>query len=254
MCRIAAFPPNFPRNEALEILSNFENKNTDGTGVVYLQDGQFVVNKWAKSFSWVVKNRSFLTHMPYNKGWTLVHLRAASHGNNRKENTHPFVVGPWAIIHNGIWTEHNLVKLALSNTVKMKGETDSEVAANFWNIIGPKQFSQVVDYSGVFMGLNKNGHLWVAKTSGDLEIQALKHNQVLLASEFDILKYPNRVDGVNGWYHFGPFGNYIKHKENVSRWSSNYPYRNGTFNGSNSCCNSGQFPSVNYIYDAHYDE
>ena len=138
MCRVAAFPPGFPRKEALEILANFENKNTDGTGSAYVLDGKFVVDKWAKPFSSVIRTKPFLSHMPYN-GWTLAHLRAASHGDNVKKNTHPFVVGPWAFIHNGIWSEYNLVQLALSKQIKMEGETDSEVAATFLEYYRPEE-------------------------------------------------------------------------------------------------------------------
>lgn len=244
MCRIAAFPPGFSRDEAIEILANFENKNTDGTGSAYIKDGKFVIEKWARPFSSVIKRKPFLTHMPYNDGWTIVHLRAASHGGNCKENTHPFVVGPWAFIHNGIWSEHKLVRLALSKAVDFEGETDSEVAAHFWNIIGPKKFAESVDFGGVFMGLNIRGDLWVAKTSGDLEIKALPQKQVLLASELSLQNYEGKVDALNGWYHFNSKGEYVKHKENASRWSSGYPYRGGASVG----------VSSHHDYDSHYDD
>ena len=212
MCRVAAFPPGFPRREALEILANFENKNTDGTGCAYVKDGELIVNKWAKPFSSIVRPKAFLSHMPHS-GWTIAHLRAASHGDNLKQNTHPFVVGPWAFIHNGIWSEYNLVRLALSKQVKMEGDTDSEVAAHLWNIVGPKKFSEAVDFGGVFIGLNRNGELWVVKTNGDLEIKALSGERVLLASEFDYSKYGNTIDAINGWYHFDKDGKYLKHKQ-----------------------------------------
>ncbi len=228
MCRIAAFPPGFSRTEALEILANFENQNTDGTGSAYLKDGKFIVEKWAKPFSKVVRRNPFLGHMPYHDGWTIVHLRAASHGGNRMENTHPFLVGNWAFIHNGVWSEYELVKLAISNQVKMIGETDSEVAAHFWNIIGPKTFAQKVEFGGVFMGLHRNGKLWVANTSGDLEINALKHEQVVLASEFSRQTYDNTVDAMRGWYEFDKNGRYLHHKENKDKWSTGYPYRGVT--------------------------
>lgn len=225
MCRIAAFPPGFSRVEALEICANFENQNTDGTGSVYLKDGKFVVEKWAKPFSRIVRRRPFLGHMPYNDGWTLVHLRAASHGGNKIENTHPFVVGDWSFIHNGVWSEYDLVKLAISNQVQMVGETDSEVAAHFWNIVGPKLFAQKVHFGGVFMGLHRNGKLWVANTSGDLEIKALKDQQIVLASEFNRQVYEDTVDAMRGWYEFDKTGRYLHHKENESTWTGGYPYR-----------------------------
>lgn len=223
MCRIAAFPPGFGRIEALEILANFEDRNTDGTGSAYVKDGRFVVDKWAKPFSTIIKSKPFLAHMPYD-GWTIAHLRAASHGDNLKQNTHPFIVGPWAFIHNGVWSEYNLVKLALSKQVEFAGDTDSEVAAHLWNIIGPKKFSEEIDFGGVFMGLHRSGALWVAKTSGDLEIKALKKDKVLLASEFNRQKYEDTVEGLHGWYHFDKNGGYVKHKENKQSWSSGYPY------------------------------
>ena len=226
MCRLAAFPPGFDRLKALEILANFENRNTDGTGSAYIKDGQFVIDKWAKPFSKIVESKPFLAHMPYD-GWTIAHLRAASHGDNRKENTHPFVVNDWAFIHNGVWTEHNLVRLALSRQVKFEGETDSEVAAHLWNIIGPKKFAENIDFGGVFMGLRLDGSLWVAKTSGDLEIKALAGERILLASEFDHTKYEHTVEALNGWYYFNNSENYVKHKENKRNWSSGYPYSPG---------------------------
>ncbi len=212
MCRLAAFPPNFPRVEALQILAEFEKHNTDGTGSVYVRDGEFVVDKWPEPFSKVVKREPFLGHMPYN-GWTLAHLRAASNGAPLKRNTHPFVVGDWAVIHNGIWMDHNIVRLALSGTVRMKGDTDSEVAAHLWNIIGPKKFAEAMDFNGVFLGLKKNGHLWIAKTSGDLEFKALKKDRTLIASELSRTKYDERIDALYGWYHFDENGVHVKHKE-----------------------------------------
>lgn len=233
MCRIAAFPPGFSRTEALDILANFENQNTDGTGSAYVKDGQFVIEKWAKPFSKIVRRRPFLSHMPYNDGWTIVHLRAASHGGNKIENTHPFVVGDWAFIHNGVWSEYELVKLALSKQTQMVGETDSEVAANFWNIVGPKVFAKAVKFGGVFMGLHRNGKLWVANTSGDLEIKALQGERVVLASEFNRQEYEDTVDAMRGWYEFDKNGRYLHHKENDSTWSAGYPYRGSSRNSGN---------------------
>ena len=227
MCRLAAFPPNFPRIEALQILAEFEKTNTDGTGSVYVRDGEFMVDRWPEPFSKVIRREPFLGHMPYN-GWTLAHLRAASNGAPLKRNTHPFVVGQWAVIHNGVWTDHNLVRLALSRTVKMKGDTDSEVAAHLWEIIGPRKFAEAMNFNGVFLGLKKDGHLWVAKTSGDLEMKALKKDRTLIASELDARKYDERIDALYGWYHFDENGLHVAHKE--TRTSFKYGSYGASFN------------------------
>ena len=256
MCRLAAFPPGFPRNEALEILANFENKNTDGTGSACVREGKLVVDKWPRAFSAVIKTKPFLAHMPYN-GWTLAHLRAGSHGDNKPENTHPFIVGPWAFIHNGIWSDYSVVKLALSRQVKFEGDTDSEVAAHLWTIAGPKKFSEAIDFGGVFMGLNRDGHLWVVKASGDLEIFALRKERVLMASEFDRQKYEGQVEALHGWYHFGPDGKYIAHKENKQSWNRGYPYTvsNSYYRGGNSTSVGNLAPAqCSTLRDFHREE
>jgi predicted glutamine amidotransferase len=226
MCRLAAFPPGFPRMEAIEILANFEDQNIDGTGSVYIKDKKFIVNKWAKPLTKVLEKEEFLTHMPYD-GWTVAHLRAASHGSNLKVNTHPFIVGRWAVVHNGIWSDYNIAKLALSKFVKINGDTDSEVAANLINLVGPKKIAEELNFAGVFLALNKDGHLWAIKTSGDLEITLLKEGErVLMASEFDSDKYESTADAQNGWYHFGKEGKYIKHKKTKESYIARFYTKN----------------------------
>lgn len=209
MCRQSCFPPGFPREEALEILLEMETGNTDGTGSVYIQDGKFIVNKWAKPLSKVLARNSFLSHMPYD-GWTVAHLRAASQGAICQQNTHPFVVGKWAVTHNGHWSESEIGRLALESTVEFKGETDSEVAAHLINLAGPKRFAEAVDFGGVFFALNKNGHLWAIKTSGQLDFVE-REGQFILSSEFNPCKY-EVLDTEYGWYHFGKDGCLIKNK------------------------------------------
>lgn len=235
MCRIAAFPPGFSREVALEVLTDMEGvRNIDGTGVCYVKNKQFVIDKAPRSFSQIIKDKpdEFLSHMPYNDGWTIVHLRAASHGEKKRINTHPFVAGPWALIHNGAWKSYKMVKLALTAAkIQMKGDTDSEVAAHLWNIGGPRQFANVVHWGGVFMGLNLDGHLWVVKATGDLRIKALNQEKIFIASEISYLKFGKSIDALYGWYHFGPDGKYIKHHEIRENSMSGVPYNVGQFHG-----------------------
>jgi predicted glutamine amidotransferase len=212
MCRLAAFPPFFPRNDAIDILKNFENNNTDGTGAVWVEGKKFVVEKYPKALTKVLRKHRFLAHMPHN-GWTLAHLRAASHGDKSFVNTHPFVAGKFAVCHNGTFDEFKIVKLALGNRVQFDGETDSEAAAHLISVAGPKRFSETVDFSGVFLVLNIRGDLWAIKTSGDLEIQALPKDEVVLCSKFDPKKFPDSEEAQIGWYHLDKEGKYIKHKK-----------------------------------------
>jgi len=209
---MAAFPPNFPRAEALEILKNFENNNTDGTGAAWIEGKKFVVERYPKSLTKVIRKHRFLHHMPH-PGWTIAHLRAASKGDVSLVNTHPFVAGKFAVCHNGTFSEFKIVKLALGNRVKFEGETDTEAAAHLISVAGPKRFSETIDFSGVFLALNIRGDLWAIKTSGDLEIQALPKDKVVLCSKFNPSEYPGSDEAQVGWYHMDNEGRYIKHKK-----------------------------------------
>lgn len=164
------------------------------------------------------KEKDFLSHMPH-KGWTIVHLRAASHGAKSITNTHPFVAGPWAIAHNGVWSEYNIVKLALSPFVKFEGDTDSEVAAHLFNLAGPKEFTTTIDSGGVWLALNRNGALHVSKTSGLLVGLPWK-KMTLIATELNPIQYEDAADFDDGWFTFSANGT-LKAKEIKQ---TNFPY------------------------------
>lgn len=212
MCRLAIFPPNFKRNDAIEILKDFECGNTDGTGYTFIKNNQFYTQKWPKALSKILENRNeeFLNHMPHSDSWTIAHLRAASHGENYMRNTHPFIINDkWAFMHNGVWSEYFPVKEALSCFLPpMKGETDTEVAGELFNLLGPKRFYYALQdsNSGVFIGLNLNGKIWIAKTSGDLEKKYV-NGKIVMASSFPNQVYSKYVK--NGWYKLNKEGEII---------------------------------------------
>ncbi len=212
MCRLLAIPPMFPRKAALDILDYMENANTDGVGSAYLNSkGEFVVEKYPTALYKILKKgKRFLSHLPH-PGWTIVHLRLASHGNNTMANTHPFLVGDWAICHNGVWSDYAVAKLILEKTtdIKLNGETDTEVAANVINLLSPKVFAKEISFGGVYLCLNKNGTLHVAKTSGDLSLLELGNGATLISSELDMEKYPTNLEALCGWYHFDKDGKCI---------------------------------------------
>lgn len=224
MCKIAVFPKNFDRDEAIFILENMENGNIDGTGFVYVENGEFVTKKWAKPVSKIIKNKKgFLAHLPNHNGWTLVHLRNASIGNICPENCHPFVINNWGIAHNGSFKDFNLIKLVMSSSgVKFDGTTDSEVMAKLITMIGPKKFTKEIDDAGVFACLNKNGLLHISKTGKSLYFNKKENGTIVIATEFEYLKYKDKDYFSNGWYLFGQKGNLMfkeeKPFENKSVW------------------------------------
>jgi len=229
MCRLAAFPPNFPKEKALEVLQNFLGGNTDGTGITYVKDKKFITKKYALSLPVVLKKGlGLLDHMPHN-GWTIAHLRLASHGAVRKANSHPFVKGKYAICHNGIWPDYRIVKAALNKYVNWDGETDTEVAAELMSKIGPRAFYETINYGGMYLALKQKGDLWVVRTSGDLEFLETEWG-TLIASELPDVEstYPQ-----HGWYHFNREGKLI---------SNSKPY---VFQGS-SCPTIASTPRTSY--------
>lgn len=213
MCRLISLPSKTKRDEAIEIMRNFEKGNTDGVGYSFVKDGKFYVRKWPTSLSKVLarNSKTFLEHMDGKQdGWTIAHVRAGTHGENLMENTHPFIVGPWAIVHNGVWSDYKIAKLCLSNSITLNGATDSEVASNVINLIGPRKFAENINYGGVYLCLNLDGTLWLLRTSGSVEIHQTEQKQTLIASEFpDGYK---SIGAGEGWYHFAKDGTYIKHK------------------------------------------
>lgn len=205
MCRLAAFPPGFDQATAIKIVANFAKGNVDGTGTVHVKDGKFVVVKTQLPFRKALNKFPLFDHMPYD-GWTLAHLRAASHGKVAYRNTHPFVKGDWAIVHNGIWSDYKLVKAAMGSKARWEGETDSEVAARLFAMTGPKKFYNLVSFGGVFLGLNRSGELWAVKTSGDLELAETTKGP-MLASGFDA-KWDGWFQNT-GWLQFSADGKIV---------------------------------------------
>lgn len=182
MCRVIALPPNTSKIVAKNLLKNLCVGNSDGVGSVYVKDGEFIVNKYPTDYDTVAEKKlPLLDHMPYN-GWTLVHVRAASHGKNTFNNTHPFVTEDFAMIHNGIFREWRIAKALLKDNT-FKGQTDSEVAARVWETIGRKKFLEILS-SGVFMFLNRRGQLDVICCEGNDLAFKRTDKGILLASEF----------------------------------------------------------------------
>lgn len=221
MCRMLAVPPFFSRKEAIDILLDFQAENKDGVGYAYVEDGEFVVRKYPYSLSKALrKQKDFLRHMPYD-GWTIVHLRAGTHGENKIENTHPFVVNDWCICHNGVWSDYKLAR-AMMKDVPFVGDTDSEVAAHVINHLGPTKFVETVEYGGVYLGLKKDGSLFTIKTTGQLEM-VHKNGKVVIASEFDEKSYPKRFESLYGWAHFDADGKlHEKHELKFAVESGNH--------------------------------
>lgn len=230
MCRLAAFPPMFTQKAAYEVMIDFAGCNKDGVGSAYVDlAGQIQINKWGCDLEKVIKDSlPLFDHMPH-PGWTIAHLRQATHGKVCKRNTHPFQRGKWAVAHNGVWSDYLLAKTAMHDA-KLAGDTDSEVAAELINRVGPKRFWEVVRYGGVFLALNTNGELWVSKRAGELHVCRTK-NGLLLGSTLPKVFEGESVD--EGWYQFDKTG-----------WDKNF-HVDKTYSGYNSWRSNSSYEGYN---------
>ena len=243
MCRIAVIPPHFDRSEAIDILRTFEGGNTDGTGYVYVKDGKFVVHKWAKPFSKVLKKtgNKFFDHLPEHNGITLCHLRAATHGEIAPKNTHPFVVGNRAYVHNGVWgTGSESARLAIKGEIE--GETDSVIAAHCIDASGMEKFINGISYGGVFVALALDGTLEIGKASGTIKILKISESGInLLATNLGI-KYKGEIELPDG---ITQFDNELKKTNFIAKKVKTYSGQNwvsrGTCGGYYQGCDDGDW-------------
>lgn len=248
MCRLAAFPPGMTREDALRILERMLAGNRDGVGSCYVKDGEFVTFRYPGDLEKLMKSEggaNFLAHMPYN-GWTIAHLRAASHGVVSVQNTHPFIKGEYAVVHNGIFSSYRLPRLMLeADGETFEGETDTEVAASLIKKFGPKKWVEVANHDGVFLVLDKRGTLHALVTSGSYSFVKNKKTKVChMASELHAPYDTEEVHVDEGWLHFDKQGRIIK-----AKYKKGWTYTRGNYTGSGSCGGYGGY----YGGYGHYD-
>lgn len=258
MCRLAAFPPGFPKAAAIEIMSDMLHNNDDGVGVSYLKGDQFMPIKAPVSLTEALRGRlPLFDHMPY-KSWTIAHIRQKTHGDATIVNTHPFIKGKYCVVHNGVYSDHDLVRISLTGTVQFKGDTDSETAAYLIRKLGPRDFAKYISSGGVYLALERNGKLHVVNTEGEVRFAQIQLNKkpggYVISSEFHGKYSKPSKRFQRGYFLFDELGNLsdgeeIKWKEywrsrspsklslitesradsKAKSYSSNFIQRNGLF-------------------------
>lgn len=185
MCRLAAFPAGTTKERAHEIVSNFISGNHDGVGSAHVKSGEFIVKKYPYSYQEAVtKKDDLFEHMPYD-GWTIAHVRYATHGENTIPNTHPIIRGDIVGVHNGVFGASSIIRVAMADSVKWAGETDSEVALYMLNKLGSYKFyKEMPSGAGVYLALNRNGELDCIKCSGDMKLLRVDGGKWIVASHF----------------------------------------------------------------------
>jgi glutamine phosphoribosylpyrophosphate amidotransferase len=134
------------------------------SGVAYLKQDSITVEKDT------VAPDSLKTK---GESWVAIgHGRLPSVGKVCKGNAHPFLAcnKEFALVHNGTFTEHRLLKLLLNGKHHWEGETDSEVLCHtieeYSPKIGLKKLLQGINGERLLL-LFKSGEIW---GKGDLVV------------------------------------------------------------------------------------
>jgi len=103
------------------------HENPDGWGVAWLDDKDWHVHKEPIPLYYSTTAREIIRK--YVRGRIVVsHVRFASVGDNKIENTHPWLYRGWVFAHNGtIRNKQMLLKLLREEYRDLEGDTDSEI-------------------------------------------------------------------------------------------------------------------------------
>ena len=104
-----------------EELKNSFNRNSDGAGFMYVDNGQVVVDKGYMTFDNFYKRFKELTarYNDFENKSLVIHMRIGTSGTNTKSNTHPYIItnrvdllhktyikSDLGIAHNGVITDY----------------------------------------------------------------------------------------------------------------------------------------------------
>jgi len=115
--------------KAIKSLKILRSRGYDSAGVGFISHNKIITNKSIDLNLELLENAKNKNYQSYS---VISHTRWATNGKISIENTHPFVStnGKFALVHNGIINNSELLKKKLLIHKKFKSETDSEVIVN----------------------------------------------------------------------------------------------------------------------------
>lgn len=133
MCRLFGLYANKPVNvrfsfysSPVSSFSELSKRNPDGWGIAWLNARRWKVFK--EPLDLYSSEKAYrLIQRVYGR-IMVSHIRYATHGELRRENTHPWLYKDWVFAHNGVIYDANRVEEMLGDEYRdLEGETDSEI-------------------------------------------------------------------------------------------------------------------------------
>ncbi len=220
MCGIACFVGKNAGITCFEMLKKLEYRGYDSAGMVGLFGDDF---KLFKKEGGVDNIKKFAQGL--DSSLVISHTRWATHGDTTEKNAHPHISfdGSLALVHNGIIENFLPLKNELEKRgIKLKGETDSEVAVNIFalekgdllekglrareKLVGSYAFAILSREEKKILFMRKKSPLYLAKTkdgimaSSDIvcffkvasNYYSLGEDEIAIASESGIEIYNSR--------------------------------------------------------------
>jgi glucosamine--fructose-6-phosphate aminotransferase (isomerizing) len=207
VCGIVGYwGPGKAKDIILDGLKRLEYRGYDSTGVAIFDDGHLKVFRSPGKLSRLEEK---IKNINFNGATGIGHTRWATHGEPNEANAHPHMVGPVAIVHNGIIENYRDIRKKLSERgAKLSSETDSELIAHLLDdelqngsgLLDAtiKIIPQLNGAYSILVANEKEPDSLIAFKNGPPMLVGLGKNEVIIASDIQaLIKKTNRVVYLN---------------------------------------------------------